>query len=282
MARHGSRASYQFAAKAIRGVPKLARLWRYPARGAYMDPAYYVAAGSLKARSFHLDTLSNNLANANTVGFKSEQTFFSIFNKAQASSRNLPLTKYVNDGTVLAQRGMDFSQGANKATGRNLDLAIEGNAFFMIQTPQGVQATRDGRFQLGAKGQLQALDGSPVLGKNGSNIQIDSQKAAFSVAPDGTISQGIEVLGQLDLRAYKNPVALARMGANRYDPTGLQDAPATATVSQGYLEQSGVDMATAMVDMIRLNRLFELSLKVASTLSNDMDARSINDIASGR
>ncbi len=247
-----------------------------------MDPAYYVAAGSLKARSFHLDTLSNNLANANTVGFKSEQTFFSIFNKAQASSRNLPLTKYVNDGTVLAQRGMDFSQGANKATGRNLDLAIEGNAFFMIQTPQGVQATRDGRFQLGAKGQLQALDGSPVLGKNGSNIQIDSQKAAFSVAPDGTISQGIEVLGQLDLRAYKNPVALARMGANRYDPTGLQDAPATATVSQGYLEQSGVDMATAMVDMIRLNRLFELSLKVASTLSNDMDARSINDIASGR
>ena len=89
-------------------------------------------------------------------------------------------------------------------------------------------------------------------------------------------------MGQLDLRAYKNPVAMTRMGANRFDPRGLQDAPATATVSQGYLEQSSVDMASAMVDMIRLDRLFELSLKVASTLSNDMDARSINDIAGGR
>lgn len=247
-----------------------------------MDPAYYVAAGSLKARSFHLETLSNNLANTNTVGYKSERSFFSIFNKAQASSRNLPLSKFVNDGTVLAQRGMDFSQAASKATGRNLDMAIEGNAFFMIRTPQGPQATRDGRFMLGPKGELQALDGSPVLGKNGQTIQIDTQKGEFSVAPDGTINQGQISVGQLDLKAYKNPVALTRMGANRFDPTGLQDAPPTATVSQGYLEQSGVDVASTMVDMIRLNRLFELSLKVASTLSNDLDARSINDVAGGR
>jgi len=247
-----------------------------------MDPAYYVAAGSLKARSFHLETLSNNLANANTVGYKTERSFFSIFNKAQASSRDLPLTKYVNDGTVLAQRGMDFSQGASKATGRNLDFAIEGNAFFMVRTPQGPQATRDGRFQLGPMGELQALDGSPVLGKNGQSIQIDARQGGFSVAPDGTVSQGPNVLGQLDLRAYRNPVALSRVGANRFDPTGLQDAPATATVSQGYLEQSGVDVASAMVEMIRLNRLFEMSLKVASTLSNDMDARSIYDIAGSR
>ena len=247
-----------------------------------MDPAYYVAAGSLKALSFNLDTLSNNLANTNTVGYKTERTFFSIFNKARGSSRNLPLTKYVNDGTVLAQRGMDFSQGASKATGRNLDLAIEGNAFFMVQTPQGLQATRDGRLQISPKGQLQALDGSPILGKNGQTIQIDPQQAEFTVGPDGTISQGQNVLGQLDLRAYQNPVALARVGSNRFDPTGLQTAPATATVSQGYLEQSGVDVASAMVDMIRVNRIFELSLKVASTLSNDLDARSINDVAGGR
>lgn len=86
-----------------------------------MDPAYYVAAGSLKARSFQLETLSNNLANTSTVGYKTERSFFSVFNKAQSSGRNLPLTQSVNDGTVLAQRGMDFSQGAFKATGRSLD-----------------------------------------------------------------------------------------------------------------------------------------------------------------
>ncbi len=247
-----------------------------------MDPAYYVAAGSLKARSFHLETLSNNLANSNTVGYKTERSFFSVFNKARSSGRNLPLSQAVNDGTVLAQRGMDFSQGTSKPTGRNLDLAIEGNAFFMIQTPQGPQATRDGRFQLGPKGELQALDGASVLGKNGQPLQINPEGGAFTVGPDGTLQQGQTVLGRLDLRAYKTSSALPRMGSNRYDPTGLQEAPATATVSQGYLEQSGVDVASTMVDMIRLNRLFEMSLKVASTITNDLDARSINDIAAAR
>jgi len=247
-----------------------------------MDPAYYVAAGSLKARSFHLETLSNNLANTNTVGYKTERSFFSVFNKAKASGRNLPLTQVVNDGTVLAQRGMDFSQGPSKATGRNLDLAIEGNAFFMVQTPQGLMATRDGRFQLGPKGEIQTLDGAAVMGKNGQPLQINPAAGTFSFSPDGTLSQGQTVLGQLDLKAYKTPSALPRLGSNRYDPKGLQEAPATATVTQGYLEQSGVDVSTTMVDMIRLNRLYEMSLKVASTISNDLDARSINDVAVGR
>lgn len=247
-----------------------------------MDPAYYVAAGSLKARSFHLETLSNNLANTNTVGYKTERSFFSVFNKAQSSGRNLPLTQAVNDGTVLAQRGMDFSQGPSKATGRNLDLAIEGNAFFMVQTPQGPQATRDGRFQLSPKGELQTLEGFAVLGKNGQPLQINPQAGAFTFGSDGTLQQGQTVLGRLDLKAYKTPGALPRKGQGRYDPTGLEEAPATATVIQGHLEQSGVDVASTMVDMIRLNRLFEMSLKVAATITNDLDARSINDIAGGR
>ena len=247
-----------------------------------MDPAYYVAAGSLNARSFQLDTLANNLANANTVGYKTERTFFSVFNKAMSSGRNLPLTPAVNDGTVLAQRGLDFSQGAFKPTGRTLDLAIDGNAFFMIQTPQGPQATRDGRFQISPKGQLQTQDGLAVLGKNGQPLLINPQGGAFTFGPDGTLQQGETVVGRLDLKAYKTPAALPRMGMGRYNPAGMEEAPATATVSQGQLEQSGVDMARTMVEMIQLNRLFEMSLKVASTITNDLDARSINDIAAAR
>lgn len=248
-----------------------------------MDPAYYVAAGSLKARSFELETLSNNLANTMTVGYKTERSFFSVFNKAKAEGRNLPLSGYVNDGTVLANRGIDFSQGPSKVTGRNLDFAIEGNAFFVVQTPQGPRVTRDGRFKVGEGGQLQALDGAPILGKNGLPITIDLSKGDFSVGPDGTLQQGETPLGRLDMKAYANPGALKRVGSNRYDPSGLQEGSAVnATVTQGYLEQSAVDTASCMVDMIRLNRLFELSLKVASTITNDLDARSISDIARGQ
>jgi flagellar basal body rod protein FlgG len=247
-----------------------------------MDPAYYVAAGSLKARSFQLETISNNLANSDTVGYKTERSFFSLFNKAQSSTRNLPLTKYVNDGTVLAQRAVDFSQGAMKMTGKPLDLGIEGDGFLEIQTPQGSRVTRDGRLKIGQGGQLQSLDGSPVLGKNGQPVTIDPAAGQVTISPDGTVQQGTDVVGQLAIKSYATPYALKRVGSNRYDPSGLAEAAPKATISQGYLEQSAVDVPSAMIDMIQLNRLYEMSLKVASALSNDMDASTINNIANQR
>ena len=133
-----------------------------------------------------LDMVSNNLANSATVGYKPEKSFFSVYNKAKADGRGLPLTPFVNDGTVVAQSGVDFSQGAMKTTGRSLDLAIEGNGFFMVQTPKGVQATRDGRFQIGTNGQLQALDGSPLLGPKSWMICAPSPSPARSSAPGPT------------------------------------------------------------------------------------------------
>ena len=246
-----------------------------------MDPAYYVAAGSLKARSFQLDLVSNNLANAATVGYKPEKSFFSVYNKAKAAGRGLPLTPYVDDGTVMAQTGVDFAQGAQRSTGRNLDLSIEGNAFFMIRTPQGIQATRDGQFQIGKGGQLEAMDGSPLMGKNSLPIQIDPAAGAVKVLADGSVQQAENTVGQLDLQAFANPGSLQRAGANRFLPSGAQ-AASSATVIQGSLEQSSVDISTCMIDMIRLNRLFEMSMKVASTITNDMDAKSISDISTGR
>ena len=95
-------------------------------------------------------------------------------------------------------------------------------------------------------------------------------------------SRGRTPPGQLDLQAYANPGQLHRSGANRFDPSGAKETAVSGTVTQGAVEQSSVDLPTCMIDMIRLNRLFEMSMKVASTVTNDMDARSISDISSGR
>ncbi len=244
-----------------------------------MDPGYYVAAGSLKARSFQLDVVANNLANAATVGYKPDQAFFAVFNKAEGSGRKLPLSGHLNDGVVFAETGVVTEQGSLRATGRPLDVAIEGNAFLTIKTPAGDRVTRDGRLQLGKDGQLQAMDGNPAVGKNGQPIVVNVQNGNVSISADGTVSQKEQVLGQLDLRAFEKAGSLKRTGALRFDPAGATEAPIKATVTQGHLEQSGVDAASTMVEMIRLNRLYELSLKVASTLSNDLDSRSINDVA---
>ena len=244
-----------------------------------MDPGYYVAAGSLKARSFQLDVVANNLANAATVGYKPDLYFFAVFDKAASSGRGLPLTPYVNDGVVFGETGVEFKQGSLRATGRPLDVAIEGNAFFTVRTPQGDRVTRDGRFQMGTDGQLQAEDGAPVIGKNGQPIKLDPKKGSVTITSDGTVQQDNQVVGQLALTAYAKPGTLKRLGALRYDPTGQAPAPVKATVAQGHVEQSAVDTASAMVEMIRLNRLYDLSEKVASTLVNNLDASSISNIA---
>jgi flagellar basal-body rod protein FlgF len=244
-----------------------------------MDSGYYVAAGSLKARAFQLEVVANNLANAATVGYKPDQPFFAVFNKAAGSGRKLPLSGYLNDGVVFAETGVITEQGNLRATGRQLDVAIEGNAFLTVQTPGGTRVTRDGRLQMGQDGQLQAMDGSPVLGKNGQPIRVDPKNGTVSISTDGTVQQKDQSLGQLDLKAYEKAGALKRAGALRFDPADAAEAPVKATVNQGHLEQSAVDSASTMVEMIRLNRLYEMSLKVASTLTNDLDSRSINDVA---
>lgn len=247
-----------------------------------MDSGYYVAAGSLKARAFQLEVVANNLANAATVSYKPDQSFFALFNKAGGSNRRLPLSAALNDGVVFGETGVVTDQGNLRATGRSLDIALEGNGFLMVRTPAGDRATRDGRLQMGKDGQLQAMDGSPVLGKNGQPISIDPTKGDLSITADGTVQQKEAVLGQLDLKAFEKPGSLKRSGSLRFDPTGATEAPMKGTVAQGHLEQSAVDTASTMVEMIRLNRLFELSLKVASTLSNDLDSKSINDVAISR
>lgn len=241
-----------------------------------MDPAYYVAAGSLKARSFALDVVSNNLANASTHGFKADRTFYSLFNKAKGAG----FAKQANDGTVIGERGVNLEQGTLTQTGRSLDLGLEGPGFLVVRTPQGDRLTRDGRLKLGQGGQLQAMDGAVVLGKNDQPLTVDPAGGPITVGPDGTLQQGVNILGQLELRDVANALALKKVGNTRFDPANAQAGPASPNtrVAQGHLEQSGVDMPSAMVEMIRINRLFEMSMKVASTVSNDLDSRSINDV----
>lgn len=244
-----------------------------------MDPAYYVAAGSLKARSFQLEVVANNLANSATVGYKADRPFFAVFNKAGGSSRRLPLSGPLNDGVVFGETGVVMEQGTLRPTSRNLDFALQGEGFFMVRTPQGDRATRDGRFRIGVDGQLQAQDGSPVLGKNGQPIVLDPKLGDLSLTPDGSLSQAGNPVGQLQLKAFEKAEAMPRVGALRFDPGQAKEVAFKGTAHAGFLEQSAVDLPSAMVEMIRLNRLFELSMKVASTLSNDLDARSITDVA---
>jgi len=233
-----------------------------------VDPAYEVAASSLRARSLQLEAVAHDLAHLSTTAYKGGRLSF-------AQTREAALVALEGTGTRQ-------EQGALRATGRSLDVALQGNGFLVARTPAGDRVTRDGRLQLGTDGTLRSLEGSPMVGRDDQPLRVDPAGGEVAIAEDGTVRQGTRVRGQLALRAFANPEALPRAGALRFDATGAASAPLRGGLTQGALEQSAVDPAAALVEMIRLNRLYELSLKAASTLTNDLDARALSDVASTR
>ncbi len=152
-----------------------------------MDSGLYAAYTGLLARTQALDTAANNLANAGTVGFRAQRDYFrgvlaGIGDETPASQ----VGNAVNDFGILGGNMIDQGQGAMTATGNPLDMALNGQGFFAIQTKDGVQYTRDGAFTRSDTGVLQTAQGEPVLDGNGQPITIPT--GTISVGADGTIS----------------------------------------------------------------------------------------------
>ena len=161
-----------------------------------MDSGYYAACTALAARTQALDTIANNLANANTAGYRSEHNIFSavLANTQNGSGSNL--SNAINNFGIVSGASLDLSQGALQKTGNPLDLAIQGTAFFAIKTPNGVMYTRNGSFQVSSTGQLITSSGDPVMGDKGPIIMLPG---ASSISADGTISSDGAVTGKIRL-----------------------------------------------------------------------------------
>ena len=244
---------------------------------------YTSAAGALVAQSM-ADNVANNLANVNTAGFK--QTLmqiqaapsFNIFriqtDPGQQSSTPLPgvpVAQYVGalgTGSQIYDTPNSFEQGAMKATGNSLDLAISGNtsAFFNVQTPNGVRYTRDGEFVQSANGVLQTQDGYNVLSATGQPIQLQPN-GAVAIGADGTVSQNGVTVGQIALTQFQSLLNLRPEGDNNYAMSGnAQPGPATgATITQGFLESSNANVVKSMVDLITAERWFDMNEKSIKT-----------------
>lgn len=247
------------------------------------------------------DNVANNLANINTTGFK--QTLLQIesaptldiyriqTDPGQRSTTPLPgipTAQYVGPlgtGTQIYDTPTSFEQGALKTTGNTLDLAITGtaNAFFSVQTPNGVRYTRNGEFVQDQNGILRTQDGDAVLSTTGQPIQLSVTAGAaanqgnaqatpqpagsVTVASDGTISQSGVALGQLALTSFASTLNLRPEGANNFAITG-NAGPAAATgaiVQQGMLEASNGNVIRSMVDLITAERWFDANEKSMKT-----------------
>jgi flagellar basal-body rod protein FlgF len=217
-----------------------------------MERGLYIAASGMLAEQVRQDLIAHDLANASTAGYKPDRVASKSFGDMLLSdTRSGRTVGALGLGTQIERQVTDMSAGPLRDTGEPLDVAVEGEGFFSVSTPNGVRYTRDGQFSASARGTLVTAAGDDVLGPNGTPIRIGA---------DGKLAAGD--IGVVTLTNAR------REGDNLF--TGTAGGAAPSTVRAGALEGSGVDPVTTMVDMISSLRAFEAGQRVITTIDSTL------------
>lgn len=243
-----------------------------------MNSGLYTAYSGLRAQSDALEVIANNLANVNTTGFKEERAFYSLLEESLESGQAQNEIGRTINRSVRVQGSLNTSEGSLVPTNRDLDIAITGQGFLVVQAPQGIRYTRNGHLVLNAQSILTTSEGFPVLGVSGRPITLGPGK--IQISGDGTVTLDNSPVDQLKLTAFGDISKLDQEGSSlfiyRGDPGSLKAAD--ATVKSGYLEQSNVNAVASVVRMIEIMRHFEAIQKSVNLLMNDINAKAIDKL----
>lgn len=239
-----------------------------------MENAAYIGLSRQMTLRRELDIVANNVANANTTGFKVEQLMVSAEVGKRARNDSIrPSASFVLDNGV----GRDFGQGSMQQTGRGLDFAIAGEgAFFTVRDGANGEAyTRDGAFTMDPEGRLTTKQGQAVLG-GGAEIVLDPNLGAPSVGEDGTITQQGQVTGRLSVVRFDTLGVLEKGGdslyRNRSNSRPIEAAD--AQIHQGSLESSNVNPLMEITNLVEISRTYEsVSRMIENT--NDLSRRAV-------
>ncbi|MGD1093097.1 MAG: flagellar basal-body rod protein FlgG [Bryobacteraceae bacterium] len=247
-----------------------------------MIRALYSGASGMNAQQMSIDSIANNLANANTTGFKARRTQFQDLlyqsaaqpGAAAGAQTIVPSGLQVGMGTRPAANTVIQTQGAFTETDNTLDLVIEGKGFFQIKLPSGeIAYTRAGNFQFDANGNIVDGNGNPL----DPQITIPAQAQGVTIAADGSVSYtqtgttATQTAGQIQIANFANPGGLNSIGNNLMLPTDASGEPiignpggadGLGTLLQGYLESSNVSIVEEFINMISSQRAYEANSKV--------------------
>lgn len=240
-----------------------------------MDSISISAASGMRARMESLEMLANNLANAETGGFKADREFYSIYTSLDATAN--PATGDTDVQPVIENHWTDLAQGELRDTSNALDFAIQGDGLFGVQTARGVRYTRNGNFRILSTGALATSDGSTVRAQGGGQILLQPN-LPVDVLPDGTVRQGLQTVGQMEVVSFDRN-AINKEGTSYFAAfAGATPKPATGAILQGKLEQSNVGTAESAVRLVAIMRQFEM-LQKAAGIGNELNKRAIEEVA---
>lgn len=252
----------------------------------------------MAAQQLNVDNIANNLANANTAGYKTRRAQFqdllyqSMITPGSAAGQQttIPTGLQIGLGTKTSSNSITFTEGSLTETDNPLDLAIEGNGFFQIQLPSGALAyTRAGNFQFDKSGNVVTSNGDALV----PQITIPVTATGVQIATDGTVSYTLagqtatQLAGQIQLANFQNPAGLNSIGQSLYQPTDSSGQAQVAnpggqeglgTLLQGYTEQSNVSVVDEFVNLIVAQRGYEANSKVVKAV--DEMYQQINNLKS--
>ncbi|MDR2324594.1 MAG: flagellar basal-body rod protein FlgG [Acidovorax sp.] len=247
-----------------------------------MMNSLWIAKTGMQAQQTNMDVVSHNLSNVSTTGYKRQSAVFEdlIYQNlrqvgSQATEQNvLPTGMHLGLGVRTVATTRNFTQGTPLESGKDLDVAINGDGFFQIQMPDGTTAyTRDGTFTKNGTGQLVTAGGYPLL--DGITVPQNATKIAISKTGGVEFFQGSTSIGtaQITTASFINPPGLEPIGENLFRETPASGTPQTGTpgtntlgtIMQGFLESSNVNVVEELVAMIQTQRAYEMNSKAIST-----------------
>ncbi len=244
----------------------------------------YTAYTGMVNEQNRMDIMTNNLANASTVGFKKEGSTSQAFDDiltvkikdASVGVRNVQRTGINNPGVKIGENYTDYTQGSFRNTGNTYDLALSGEGFFAIEFTNkegetSTKYTRAGQFTLNREGYLVTQEGDYVLDTNNRRIRLDTLKESV-INSSGMISQNGVNVAQIQVTDFEDYDYLEKYGETYYQPIeGARRTAANATINSGWLEMSNVQIVREMVNLISITRAYESNQKIIQTYDSSLD-----------
>lgn len=239
----------------------------------------YSAASGMVAEMLRNDTIANNLANANTAGYKKDiaisQEFQNVLIQRINDGPQVPTIGSLGRGAMVSEIATIHTSGLMRPTGNSLDVAIEGKGYFTVETPNGLRYTRNGTFSRSSQGELVTGEGFRVMGENGP-IRIEG--GTVTIAEDGRVQvDGIDV-NRMRLVDFADERRLVKEGSSLLiAPNDVAPQAASGLLRQGMLEMSNVNVVSEMVNMISGYRAYEVNAKVVQAHDQLLD-KAVNDV----